>query len=200
MSTSNNVQLYDSDTDEEELDSRQLEVLWALSECESATYSFQGLRRRLGFHQEMLSRTLDRLEDQHLVVKTNDGYQINPEATFHLGYDFETTPIETQVVEATLPAEIEVSFLLKTLRGRWFHEMRWLGYSEAHSGLTLSWITEDGRIQLRVKMLKSKLTISTLCRSEKDRERATKSAFELFDFVTRVAGKNQIPSRDQVPN
>jgi hypothetical protein len=200
MSTSNNVQLYDSDTDEEELDSRQLEVLGALSECESATYSFQGLRRRLGFHQEMLSRTLDRLEDQHLVVKTNDGYRINPEATFHLGYDFEITPIETQVVEATLPAEIEVSFLLKTLRGRWFRELRWLGYSEAHSGLTLSWITEDGRIQLRVKMLKSKLAISTLCRSEKDRERAIKSAFELFDFVTRVAGKSQIPLRDQVPN
>jgi DNA-binding Lrp family transcriptional regulator len=94
----------------EDLDYRQREVLSALSEDQKATYSFQGLRRKLGFHQEMLSRTLDRLEEENLVEKTHDGYRINAKVSApHFDYVAEVTPIETQVVTAHLPIRTDVS-------------------------------------------------------------------------------------------
>jgi DNA-binding MarR family transcriptional regulator len=182
---------------DEGLDYRQREVLSALSEDQKATYSFQGLRRKLGLHQEMLSRTLDRLEEENLVEKTHDGYRISAKVNApHLDY-VEVTPIETQVVTAHLPLKTDVSIVLNTLKGRWFADFRWLGYSQTSSGAALSWITEDGRIQLRAKILTNTLQINALYQSRKDEERAIRSAFELFDFVTR---QNSLPPKHEILN
>jgi DNA-binding MarR family transcriptional regulator len=65
----------------EDLDHRQREVLSALSEDQKTTYSFQGLRRKLVFHQELLSRTLDRLEEENLVEKPMMDIESTPGAT-----------------------------------------------------------------------------------------------------------------------
>ena len=173
-------------------DCRQLEVLSALSQEENATYSFQGLRRKLGLHQEMLSRTLDRLEEQELVERMDDGYRINSKENLGFDYSIETAPAETEVVTACLPSSVNVSFVLSALKGRWFHEFRWLGYSQISSGLTLSWITDDGRIELRTRISENTLTISALYRVKTDQERATTSALELFDLVIRATKQNSI--------
>jgi DNA-binding Lrp family transcriptional regulator len=196
----NTVQSYGSNDQKEELDYRQVDVLSALSEDENTIYSFQGLRRKLGLHQEMLSRTLDRLEDQDLVVRTNDGYRINPnKGSCSFGYVTETVPIETQAITARLPAKVNVNIILKTWKGRWFGEFRWLGYSQTASGLVLSWITEDGRIQLRAKICNT-LTIGAVYGSKTDEERAMTSAFELFDFISRVTKPKTIHSSRCIPN
>jgi len=193
--------LYSVDVDEDGLDPRQLEVLSALSEDKNAIYTFQGLRRKLGLHQEILSRTLDRLEEQDLVEKTSDGYRINRNKNeFHFGYVTEALPIETKAVTAHFPCDVNVSFILKMLKGKWFREFRWLGYAETPSGLALSWITDDGQIQLRAKILKNTLTISALYESKDDQEKATVSAFELFDFVNRVTRQGVISAAHDIPN
>jgi hypothetical protein len=169
-----------------ELDFRQREVLSALSEDAKATYSFQGLRRKLGLHQEMLSRTLDRLEEQELVEKTNDGYRISTSIeTIRSAEGDEVAPIERQVITAGLPVTADIDLILNALKGRWFSEFRWLGYSETESELILSWITEDGRIQIRAKIVRNTIAISASYRSRTDEEQATRSAIELFDLVTK---------------
>jgi hypothetical protein len=181
---------------EESLDYRQREVLSALSEDQKATYSFQGLRRKLGFHQEMLSRTLDRLEEENLVEKTDDGYRVKTKVNAaNSDYVAEVAPIETQVVTAHLPLKADVSIILNTLKGRWFADFRWLGYSQTSSSAALNWITEDGRIQLRAKIFRGTLTINVLYPSRTDEERAIRSAFELFDFVTR---QNPLPTKHEI--
>ena len=58
-----------------------------LSTETDATYTFQGLKRRLGLHQEKLTRILRRLEDNNLVAKTEEGYRTlkhSRKATQHL--------------------------------------------------------------------------------------------------------------------
>ena len=189
-------QKYLFDADEKELDYRQLEVLSTLSEDATGTYSFQGLRRKLRFHQEILSRTLSRLEEQELVERTNDGYRIiNPsKGAFRFEYITKATPIETQLVTAYLPREVNVSLILNKLKGRWFREFRWLGYSETQNGLVLSWITDDGHIQIRANIIKNILTISALYESKIDQERAARSAFELFDFINRSTRQISLPA------
>jgi len=51
-------------------------VMEMLSSESDATYSFQGMKRRLGLHQEKLTRILKRLEDDNLVIKTDGGYRV----------------------------------------------------------------------------------------------------------------------------
>lgn len=192
---------FELDHEEYELDSRQREVLSAMSEETDATYSFQGLRRKLGFHQEMLSRTLDRLEEQELVQRTADGYRLSTRTLGgQFGYDTSARTFETKVVTAYLPTEIDFTFMLGKLRGRWFKEFRWLGYSQSKEGLSLNWITDDGQIQLRAHVSHRTLTISTFYSRREERERATRSAFELFDFVGKASGEVLQPERQPIPN
>ncbi|TLN07942.1 MarR family transcriptional regulator, partial [bacterium] len=116
MSVGNSVQLCGLRSDEE-LDYRQREVLSALSEEQKATYSFQGLRRKLGLHQEMLSRTLDRLEEQDLVERTQDGYRANlgkrASRFGHVG----TASTETRALTAYLPHGVDPNHILNGLKG-----------------------------------------------------------------------------------
>lgn len=192
---------FDLEQDEYELDSRQREVLGAMSEDYDVTYSFQGLRRKLGFHQEMLSRTLDRLEDQELVQRTRDGYRLSPRShATQFGYDAVTRTFETKVVTAYLPAEVDFTIMLGKTRGRWFKEFRWLGYSMGRDGLSLNWITDDGRIQLRARVHHQTLVISALYANRSEHERATKAAFDLFDFVSRASGGILEPGPSTVLN
>jgi DNA-binding MarR family transcriptional regulator len=170
--------------DEEGLDFRQREVLSALSEDRNATYSFQGLRRKLGLHQEMLSRTLDRLEEQDLIERTEDGYRIGFERRAPRPVIAGATSIGTRVVEASLPHETDPTLVLERLKGRWFGEFRWLGYSATSSDLTMRWISDDGRIQLRARLHRNVLTIDTVYSPGIDEERAMRSALDLFELVT----------------
>jgi DNA-binding transcriptional ArsR family regulator len=194
MSSSDYFQLCGLRSDEE-LDFRQREVLSALSEEEKATYSFQGLRRKLGLHQEMLSRTLDRLEEQNLVERTEDGYRISLDRHASRTGVAGSALIETRVVTAHLPNEVNPNLVLGSLKGRWFSEFRWLGYSANTSSLTMSWISGDGRVQLRAKLLKNTLMIDALCCSVIEKDRAMRSAFDLFDlFTDRTSAMSQVAS------
>jgi hypothetical protein len=170
--------------DEEGLDYRQREVLSALSEDRNATYSFQGLRRKLGLHQEMLSRTLDRLEEQDLIERTEDGYRIGFEGHAPRPGIAGATLVETRVVAASLPHETDPILVFERLKGRWFGEFRWLGYSITSSNLTMRWISDDGRIQLRAKLHRNVLAINAVHSSGIEEERAMRSAFDLFELVT----------------
>jgi DNA-binding transcriptional ArsR family regulator len=194
MSTNDSFELCGLRSDQE-LDHRQREVLSALSEEQKATYSFQGLRRKLGLHQEMLSRTLDRLEEQDLVERTEDGYRISFDRRASRLGNAGSSSIETRVVTAYLPHQVDQSLILRSLKGRWFSEFRWLGYSVTPSGLTMSWISDDGRVQLRAKLLDNTLMIDAIYGSAAEKDRAMNSAFELFDlFTDRTSAMSQVAS------
>jgi hypothetical protein len=191
----------DFDVDDYDLDSRQREVLGTMSQDSDAVYSFQGLRRKLGYHQEMLSRTLDRLEEQDLVQHTTDGYRLSTRTGFgQLGFETSTRTFEANVVTAYLPARVDFTVVLGKLRGKWFKEFRWLGYSQTRGGLTLNWITDDGQIQLRARIQNQTLVVSAIFSRDEDHERATKSAFDLFDFVSRASGEVQQPEKAPILN
>src|SRR5436309_13467200 len=100
-------------------------VMNMLSSETDATYSFQGMKRRLGLHQEKLTRILKRLEDDNLVLKTDEGYKVlhhSRKTTRHLD---EGEP----VIRGQLPPGIDPNLLTSKLKGRWFKHFRWLGYS-----------------------------------------------------------------------
>src|SRR5256712_13985754 len=59
-----------------DLTPRDSNILHAIQEEGLTVFAFDGLKRLLGVHQEMLSRVLDRLEDEGLLEKVSEGYRL----------------------------------------------------------------------------------------------------------------------------
>jgi DNA-binding transcriptional ArsR family regulator len=172
------------DFEEFDLDDRELEVLRLFSADQNAHYTFQGLRRRLGLHQETLTRTLKRLEDAHAIERSPDGYKLRSSSN---GFSFTiptTLPSPKPIVEAYLPTQVDVTVLFQKLRGRWFGNFRWLGYSHDGNTLSMSWISEDGRVQLQARIYGGKITIGT--DSQVNQTEQISAAYQLFDHITKA--------------
>src|SRR5690606_5622072 len=59
-----------------DLHNNDAKILSALNEESGSNYSFKGLMRKLGLHQQSLSRALRRLEEMGLVEKSQVGYRL----------------------------------------------------------------------------------------------------------------------------
>ena len=176
-----------SDFEEFDLDDREVEVLKLLSSEQNAYFSFQGLRRRLGLHQETLTRTLKRLEDANAIERSPDGYKLrNSSNTF--SFTVRTHQANAKpVVEAYLPAQVDVTVLFQRLRGKWFGNFRWLGYSHDGNMLSMSWISEDGHMQLQARISSGKIAIGTDTYTNQNESEQIAAAYQLFDHITKVA-------------
>jgi len=170
-----------------EFDDREREVLGYLSSNQDSFYSFQGLRRRLGLHQETLARTLKRLEEANMIERTSEGYRIKePNKSF--SFTINTQELAAQpLIEAYLPAKVDITVLFQKLRGRWFSDFRWLGYSRDRTSVSLSWVSEDGRRQVQAKIGEGKIEITSETRNGQDDAFRVTAAYELFDYVSKVA-------------
>ena len=157
-------------------------VMDMLSSETDATYSFQGMKRRLGLHQEKLTRILKRLEDDNLVLKTDEGYRVlrHPRKTArHVAYG-------EPVIRGLLPPGMDHEGLTSRLKGRWFKNFRWLGYANGEVGPSLYWITEDGRFQIRVQLSPAEVLVWSQPIDPKDTASPVAAGYELFDRVSRI--------------
>jgi len=157
-------------------------VMNMLSSESDATYSFQGMKRRLGLHQEKLTRILKRLEDDNLVLKTDEGYKVlhhSRKTTRHLD---EGEPI----IRGQLPPGVDPGILTSKLKGRWFKNFRWLGYSTSESGQSLYWITEDGRFQLVVRLAPAEILVWSQPTNDVETHSSIGAGYELFDRISRI--------------
>ena len=153
-----------------------------LSSEADATYTFQGMRRRLGLHQEKLTRILKRLEDDNLVLKTDDGYKVLHNSRKSSQHPDEGEP----VIRGQLPPGIDRQDLTSKLKGRWFKNFRWLGYSTSETGQSLYWITEDGKFQLVVRLAPSEILVWSQPTSETETQSPIAAGYELFDMISRI--------------
>jgi hypothetical protein len=178
---------FNPDLDESDLDEREREVLRFLSSEQNGYFSFQGLRRRLGFHQETLTRTLKRLEEAQAIERTNEGYTVKNHGSAYSFTVRTNQPYTKPVIDAYLPAQIDVTVLFQKLRGKWFSNFRWLGYSHDGPQLSMSWISEDGQMQLQARISGGKITITADPFSKLDESRQISAAYQLFDHISKVA-------------
>jgi DNA-binding transcriptional ArsR family regulator len=191
----------DQGFEEIEFDDRELEVLRFLSNEQNAHYSFQGLRRRLGLHQETLARTLKRLEDAHAIERSPDGYSLKSSVPSY-SFNVQTNqPVPKPIIDAYLPSEIDVTILFQKLRGRWFSNFRWLGYSRDGEQLTMTWISEDGQIELQARIMGGKITIAADSLVNTQDSGHVAAAYQLFDHVSKIAEEivrrqNQTPTEN----
>jgi hypothetical protein len=188
---------FNPETEDFELDDREREVLKLFSTDQNANYSFQGLRRRLGFHQETLTRTLKRLEEAQAIQRTPEGYKLRENNhIFSVTFNANPTPTKT-IIDAYLPSQVDVTLLFQKLRGRWFSNFRWLGYSHDGDMLSMSWISEDGQLQLQARISGGKILIGADTASKQNESEQIAAAYQLFDHISKVAEEIIQPATPQ---
>jgi len=168
-------------SEDDDLDLRRgdWEVLDAFHDSESSL-AFQGLKRRLGMHQETLSRALHRLESDNLVVHTEDGYRLTRRGSevIHLPSRGESAKT-TSILETSLPSDVASSDVISRLKYSWFSTLRWLGYSDKDNEALLAWVTDDGHTQVRARFKNNHLSIEIDSQTGENSNIAIKSAHEL---------------------
>jgi hypothetical protein len=191
----------DQNIEESELDEREREVLKFLSSEQNAYYSFQGIRRRLGFHQETLARTLKRLEEAHAIERSPQGYKARSNGGSY-SFNVRTNPtLSRPIIDAYLPSEVDVTVLFQKLKGRWFGSFRWLGYSRDGEQLAMSWISENGQMQLQARLGSGKIIIVADSLANNEESGQVAAAYQLFDHVSKIAEEivrheNHIPAEN----
>jgi hypothetical protein len=169
---------------------RDSDILAFLSQEDFTFFTFEGLKRRLGLHPETLSRILNRLEQEGIVKKTNEGYTVTREIAKHLKlHQTNTNDSRVSLLQTFLPSDISVQQLISGLRGKWFGLLRWLGLSETNEDVTLKWITEDGDIQIDAKITETQLTIEAKFLHHTNLNRALKAAYQLMAYIGKLCSR-----------
>jgi len=183
--------------DEIELPSdNDLLVLKAIGEDEDTKdVSFQGIKRKLGLHQETLSRALHRLQRDGYVERLEHAYRISPKGLNTISHRPERIsgprvelldPYSVSLLQAKLPEDVSLSALVQSLSFKWFGNLRWLGSNQTPDSATLSWITNDTGQKISVRIKEDALTIETSPSGREMLSAATRAAFELFDHVSKA--------------
>jgi len=147
-------------------------------------FGFQGLKRKLGIHQETLSRALHRLEDDRLIEHTTDGYRLTPQGSAIVKRP--NAPSQRHgILETYLPSDISISDLISRLKYSWFGTLRWLGYAETKDETTLNWVTEDGTTKVIARFKGKRLAIEIEHNEYELSDSAIKFAHELLSRITK---------------
>jgi DNA-binding Lrp family transcriptional regulator len=172
---------------------RDNDVLALLSEEDLTTFSFDGLKRRLGLHPETLSRVLNRLEQEGIVKKGSTGYDVTPKINgFARLHPTSITASRVPLLQTYLPSDLPVPQLVSNLKGKWFGLLRWLGLSACDGSVTLKWITEDGGVQVDANISESVLNIEAKFFQDKNLNIALKASYQLLTHVSKLCSPSRL--------
>ena len=175
------------DSEDIELSPRDNGILQAIQEEGLTVFSFDGVKRLVGVHQEMLSRILTRLEDEGLLERVAEGYRLTPKAA-HLLRPMSLAAPRVPIVQSLLPQDVNMQEIITGLKGRWFGSLRWLGYTQNEEGTTLKWITDEENVQVDAKFTDTYLSIEAKIPEGKDSSKAVRAAHQLLGHVSRLYG------------
>ena len=178
-------------------DKKILSVLNQDSDLIDNQYTFNGLVRKLGIHQQSLSRALRRLEDAGLIQRTESGYKLSKNLRSILvkksRIDLENLAKKiskqhlqfVQILQMYIPTTVKVDEVVDKLVGKWFGNLRWIGLVEGDGGYVLQWANND-KFLVNLKIVSRYATIESNATSEKDKAESMISAHRIFEQITKV--------------
>ena len=181
-----------TDASDSSLGERDLEVLNLITQEALSTFTFDGLKRRLGLHSETLSRILNRLEQEELVEKDPEGYRVTGKISrFPASRCFGVEASQAPLLQTLIPSNVSVKNLVQSLKGKWFGMLRWLGYTEGQDAVSLKWVTEDGSIQVSANISETALAIYAKFLGDKDLDMALTASHQLMTHISKVCSRSQ---------
>jgi predicted transcriptional regulator len=173
------------DLDESNLTARDTSVVQAIMEESLTVFTFDGLKRLLGLHQEKLSRIIDRLEEEGVLEKVPEGYRVTPKGNTIIPRPLNSAQLPIPIVQSLLPRDVDLESIVSQLKGRWFGKLRWLGYSKNDDGVVLKWIAEEEGFQIDAKFTDNYLSIDAKVEETGEPSEAVKAAHLLLGHVSR---------------
>jgi DNA-binding Lrp family transcriptional regulator len=184
------------------LNDRDMELLSMLyeakdgNEANGLSLSFQGIRRKLGIHQETLSRGLKRLTEDGLVQKIGTEYALsrkgNQILSRHLGLGRTKTKLQSvPILNSLIPTGLTNENIELKLAHKWFGNLRWLGSHRDRDSLFMTWTTPDGKLSLTLKLSKGYLTIESTM--ENDKESVYDAIQAAYDITRHVSSSFHEP-------
>ena len=173
----------------DELDVRpnDSKVLDMLSENNS-NYTFRGIMRKLGMHQESLSRSLQRLHELDLIEKSQLGYKLSEKGAFLAKEDPKLKMSYTPLLQTYVPSNVHAGDIISNMAGRWFKNLRWVGMVESNTDHVLQWLSEFGTFDLNLRVSSNYITIESSATNEKDKADAMISAYRIIQEVSKLYG------------
>lgn len=180
----------------EDLGGNDTKVLSLLNE-EGSNYSFKGIMRKLNMHQQSLSRALHRLEEMGLVERSPAGYRLSKVG----GTTAAKTAMELpkgrqyiQLLQTYIPVDIRPAEIVRSLVGRWFGNLRWIGLIESGTGFTLQWASGDGTFQINLRMVADYVVIETNAAGEKEKLQAMVGSYAVYEQITKILQDRLAPA------
>lgn len=195
INSSNEIPTHIDEIDVRPNDSKVLDML---SENNS-NYTFRGIMRKLGMHQESLSRSLQRLHDLDLIEKSQLGYRLSEKGAFLAKEDPKLKISRTPLLQTYVPSNVHAGDVISNMAGRWFKNLRWIGMIESQTDHVLQWLSEFGSYDLNLRVAQNYITIESSAASEKDKADAMVSAYRIIQEVSKLYG-NQYDSFSTNPN
>ncbi len=189
-------------------DKKVLSLLNQDSNVNDNQYTFNGLVRRLGLHQQSLTRSLHRLESAGLVKKTDYGYKLTKsldsvlvkksridlenlsKTILHQYAQFE------QIIQLYIPTTVKVEDIVTKLLGKWFGTLRWIGIVEGDGGYVLQW-TSDDKYHVNLKLVTRYAVVESDAVEIKDKSEATINAHRILEHITKLLKETQIRNSEK---
>jgi predicted transcriptional regulator len=175
----------------------------ALLNEEGSNYSFKGIQRRLGIHQQSLSRALHRLGEMGLVQKSDVGYQLSK--TGEAAVSKISVPAEAakgreyiQLLQTYIPVAVRPAEIVQSLVGRWFKNLRWVGLIESDTGFTLQWSSDDSSFQINLRMISDYVMVETNAKSQAEKLKAMVGSYAIYEQITKVLQNKVAPANSYV--
>lgn len=180
----------------EDLHGNDTKVLSLLNE-EGSNYSFKGIMRKLGMHQQSLSRALHRLEEMGFVEKTQAGYKLSKVGESTAAKAMVALPKGRpyiQLLQTYIPVDIRSAQIVRALVGKWFGNLRWIGLIESGTGFTLQWASQDGAFQINLRMVADYVVIETNAVGEKEKVQAMVGSYAIYQQITKILQDRLAPA------
>src|SRR3989304_5472363 len=174
------------------LGERDTDVLSVINSEDLTVFTFDGLKRRLGLHPETLSRILARLEQEGLLKKEANGYRVSPKITKLNLHEARKQEEHVTLLQTFLPSNMQIQHLIANLNGKWFGLLRWFGLSETSHGVTLTWVNEDGGIQINATIEDSTLRIQAKFLRENNLNLALNASYQLMSHIGKLCSGSRV--------
>ena len=142
------------DLDEYERDILTLLTMESISNDSNSILSFQGIKRKLNTHQQILSRSLKRLEEKGFLRKLNNDYVLTEKAYFYIKTQyshFQNLSCEDKNagLQTNYGTNLSSEEFLTALRGTWFLDFRYIGWFKGLDFVRLEWLTDSKKFEAK---------------------------------------------------
>ena len=183
-------------------DKKVLSVLNQDSDVSDNQYTFNGLVRKLGIHQQSLTRSLHRLESAGLVKKTDYGYKLTKNLdsilvkksridlenlSKRISHQYEQFE---QILQLYIPTDIKVEDVINKLLGKWFGTLRWIGIIEGDGGYVLQWASSD-KYHVNLKLVSRYAVVESDASGANLKSESIIHAHRILEQITKLLKERQ---------